>query len=362
MAEKERPKRSLFSRLVFALVALIAAGALALACFAPVLNPAKLWFATLFGIAFLPLAIIAAILFLVALFRRSKMAFLLLLVLLPAFLLLPRMFKFKGPEETGQAPSARVLTYNVGLFANGKGLPSNRIAAADSVCAFLRSTGADVICIQEFYYPHTAPLSIDKYLRKAFPGYHAEYYALSGKYGLSGNVTLSRFPVKGKGKIDFSKSTNMALWTDIVFPGSTTLRVYNCHLQSYNISLKKVPQDGEAVEETERHVRRSLALRPEQVGLILESRKACPYKSLIAGDFNDIPLSYTYSRLLSGLKDSFTVAGKGHGATFTDLYPLLRIDYVLYPGDNFKAISHKVLKARYSDHYPVTTELVSIKK
>ena len=272
------------------------------------------------------------------------------------------MLKFKGPEETGETPAVKMLTYNVGLFANGKNLPSNRVAAADSVCAFLRSTGADVICIQEFNYPHTAPLTIDKYLRKAFPGYHAEYYALSGKYGLSGNVTLSRFPIKGKGKIDFEKSTNMALWTDIVFPGSTTMRVYNCHLQSYNISLKKVPQDGEAVEETEKQVKRSLGLRPEQVSLILESRKACPYKSLIAGDFNDIPLSYTYSRLSSGLKDSFTVAGKGHGATFTDLYPLLRIDYVLYPGDNLKALSHNVIKATYSDHYPVSAEFATIRK
>ena len=355
--KEKKKKRSFFSRLLFALVALIVAGGVALGCLSPVLNPSTTWYATIFGILFLPLAAVGAVFFILALLRRSTMAVILLLVMIPAALLSPRAIKFKGPKPgEDDASGVKVMSYNLGLFANGKDLPSNRIAAADSVCSFLRRTGADIICLQEFYYPHNAELPLDKYLRKTFPSYHAEYYVLSGKYGVSGNVTLSRLPVKGKGKIDFAKSTNMALYTDIVFP-NTTLRVYNCHLQSYNISLKKVPSDEKEVEATERQMKKGLSLRPEQVNLILKSRKECPYRSVVVGDFNDNPLSYTYSRLCSGLRDSFVTAGKGLGATFTDLWPLLRIDYILYPDDELKATSHKVLKQSYSDHYPVMAEL-----
>ena len=77
--------------------------------------------------------------------------------------------------------------------------------------------------------------------------------------------------------------------------------------------------------------------------------------SLVAGDFNDTPLSYTYFRLIRGRKDSFMRAGKGFGATYSALWPLLRLDYVLYPGE-LKAVSHKIEKVNYSDHYPVIVQ------
>ena len=53
---------------------------------------------------------------------------------------------------------------------------------------------------------------------------------------------------------------------------------------------------------------------------------------------------------------SFVDAGKGFGATFTYLRPFLRIDYILFP-EQFRAVSHRVLKERYSDHFPVVTDI-----
>ena len=67
-------------------------------------------------------------------------------------------------------------------------------------------------------------------------------------------------------------------------------------------------------------------------------------------------MSYTYYRLSKGRDDSFRKAGEWFGATFSFLWPLLRIDYVLYP-EEFRAISHRTPHRPYSDHYPVVTEI-----
>ena len=86
--------------------------------------------------------------------------------------------------------------------------------------------------------------------------------------------------------------------------------------------------------------------------LLLRDIDAAPVRSVVLGDFNDNPLSYTYFRLLRGRKDSFVQAGKGFGATYRALWPLLRIDYILYPQD-LEAVTYRMPKARFSDHYPI---------
>ena len=85
---------------------------------------------------------------------------------------------------------------------------------------------------------------------------------------------------------------------------------------------------------------------------VLKGVDSAPVRSVVLGDFNDNPLSYTYFRLLQGRRDSFVEAGKGFGATYRSLWPLLRIDYILYPED-LTAVTYRVDKVRYSDHYPI---------
>ena len=170
-------------------------------------------------------------------------------------------------------------------------------------------------------------------------------------HGQFGNVILSRRPISGKGKINFEKSTNMALWADVRLD-SSTVRIYNCHFESYNISLSNLVKKDGAVEETERKMRRSITERPKQVAEVMQGVDNAPVQSLVVGDFNDTPLSYTYMRLLRGRRDSFVKAGKGFGATYRSLWPLLRIDYILYPPE-LEAVSYTIPHVKYSDHYPV---------
>ena len=350
MEEVKKKRHGWFSRLTFGTATLILCGLLALSYLSVIVNPAKAWYFTVFGLMFIPLVLLTLLFFIWALFRRSRMTGLLFLMLLPAVFLVGRYYQYKAPEMDRE-PTLKVVTYNVGLFAHGN-MGDRRLDLADSVAAFLRRTDADVICLQEFYLPNS--LNMDAWFREHFPGYHAEYYVLTGEKGHAGNVTLSRRPVLYKGKLDFEKSTNLALHTDIQLD-STVLRFYNCHFESYNISLsgliKSIGNKGE-VEDTGRKMRRSITQRPRQVDEVMRDVDECPVRSVVLGDFNDNPLSYTVHRLSRGRRDSFVQAGKGFGATFRTLWPLLRIDYILIPRD-LEAVSCEIPKVKYSDHYPI---------
>jgi endonuclease/exonuclease/phosphatase family metal-dependent hydrolase len=76
----------------------------------------------------------------------------------------------------------------------------------------------------------------------------------------------------------------------------------------------------------------------------------------VCGDFNDTPNSYVYRILSDRLQDSFKEKGLGIGTTFAGSIPLLRIDYIL-ADMQFKINECKVIHNKWSDHYPVVTEM-----
>jgi endonuclease/exonuclease/phosphatase family metal-dependent hydrolase len=340
-------KRHWLSRLSFGTVSLIASALMVLGYLSVVIDPAKAWFFTLFGLVYPVVLPLTVVLWVWSLFRKSSMRGLLTLVLLPSLFFAGRYYRVTGPKPEREA-TLKVVSYNVGLFAHGpEGM--GRLELADSVSRYLVSLDADVICLQEFFLPAGHPL--DAWLMRHFPGYKPEFYVRGGKSGHFGNLTLSRHKVVDKGRINFEHSTNMALWTDIKLD-SSTVRFYNCHFESYNISLPGLIKKDNAVEETERKMRRSITERPKQVSAVLKDVEGARVRSLVAGDFNDTPLSYTYFRLLHGRRDSFVRGGHGFGSTYSVLWPWLRIDYILYPQD-LEAVSYEVQRVHYSDHYPI---------
>ena len=344
MAEKK--KRHWLSRLSFGSVSMFMSLLLLLSYVSVIVDPAKAWFFTLFGLLYPVVFPIVLVLFVWSLFRRSHMRPILAIALLPSLFFAGRYYQIDRPSDLPE-PTLKVVTYNVGLFAHSSS-DAPRMTLADSVARYLRGLDADVICLQEFWLPLSEQPEV--WLRNHFPGYKAEYYVFSGQKGRFGNVTLSRRGFEGKGKETFEKSTNLAIYTDVQLD-SSVLRLYNCHFESYNISLPAlVKNDDGVVEETERKMSRAISERPKQVAKVLKAAE----NSVVLGDFNDTPLSYTYIRLIHGRHDAFTAAGKGWGATHRSLWPFLRIDYILYPSE-IKAVNCTIDKVTYSDHYPVIT-------
>lgn len=341
-----------------------AAALLLLSFLSVVADPAKAWFFTIFGLLFIPLFIVNLILFVWALKRRSKSFVIPVIALLPSIFFIGAYFQFPSSSRpsmpSDEESAVRIVTYNVGRFMqpDKKKVAGGRKACADSVRSFLASQDADIICLQEFYASDLK--EVQSFARGIGKGYRPEYYLFKGRYGYYGNVTFSRMKARDKGVVKFEDSANLAIYTDYS-AGGRTFRVYNCHFESYNISMSGIlrsvrRQDRDALKETEHKMRRGITRRPRQVNQVMENISKSPVPAFVCGDFNDSPMSYTYYRLSKGRDDSFRKAGEWFGSTFSFLWPLLRIDYVLLP-HQFEALSHRTPHKPYSDHYPVVAEV-----
>ena len=357
--------KSLIGGITNRVLMLVAAALLVLSCVSAFANPARTWYLMLPGLFFFPLALLNLFLLLWAILRRSKAFVIPLIALLPTLFFAGRYFhpgdgtKQMSGEENSMA--IRIVSYNVGRFANlrdkdGKIL---RRQCEDSVYAFLRQTEADIICLQEYYSENTDALRAT--LEAGFGGHDYDFYVFQGKYGCFGNVILSRFPILDQGVIKFEHSANLAIFTDIKAHGQQ-FRLYNCHFESYNISfpglVKGLADRKDSIwKETEKKMRRSLSLRPEQVDKVIRHIADCPSETILCGDFNDSPMSYTYQKLIRGHIDTFREAGHGFGATYSILWPALRIDYMFLP-ETYEALSHSSPHMKFSDHYPVIAEFI----
>ena len=340
---------------------LVAAFLLFLTFASTVINPAKAWKMTVLGLLFVPVMILNLLCLIWAVRLKSKAFLIPLLALLPSLLFLGKYFQFSSGGSEKSERTVKIVSYNVGHFMLGKSPEfngyANRQACMDSIVGFIRRTDADIVCIQEVGL--NGEYDVWKFIHEHFPEYGTGYFMFINDGGAYGNVTLSRFPITEKGRLEFDKSSNLAIYTDLEI-GDTKLRVYNCHFESYNIStanvVKSWRRDSTFVHETEEKFKRSIIRRAQQVDQVMSDIEECPVEAIVAGDFNDNPMSYTYFRLMKGRRDSFVEAGKGFGATYSGLWPFIRIDYVLYP-KRFKAVSNQIPRLRYSDHYPVVAEI-----
>jgi endonuclease/exonuclease/phosphatase family metal-dependent hydrolase len=358
---KKKKRGNLVMGITSRVVMLVAAGLLLTSYLSIFVTPSPAWFMSLFGLLFIPFALLNFFLLIWALRRKSGSCWIPLLALLPAFIFVGRYFQFSSGGKEKNEHTVKIVTYNVGNFCQGRMHTPNDLppfsAAIDSVVNFLKSLDPDIVCMQEVFF--SGEYDIASILKRVFPDFEAGYYMYPSDEGSHGNVTLSRFPIVEKGHFDFEQSANLAIYTDVRI-GASKLRIYNCHFESYNISLtrlaKSVGRDNTIVREAEHKMKESISKRPRQVDQVMEDIEACPIEALVAGDFNDTPMSYTYHRLMKNRDDSFVEAGKGFGATYSVLWPFIRIDYILYPS-RFDAVSSRVVRKKFSDHYPVIAEI-----
>lgn len=388
MKKKKKRQRNLFAGISAGALMLAAAGLLLLSYVSVVVNPAKVWFFSIFGLLFFPLFVLNLVLLVWAALRRSRLFLIPLLAVLPSLFFVGRYVR-PGDSASGKrdeshavarnetaatgdetaagtrnesgagagSPVFRLLTYNVGRFSHRRDLMSSRMCT-DSVFAYLRRQDADIICLQE-YMTEDLP-GLKRYVSSHLPGYNVEYYLFKGTRRSCGNVTLSRLTPCGKGKILFGDSRNMAIYTDYSTPAGK-FRVYNCHFESYAISTtnvwKSLTGDRETFQRTEDKYRKSIVRRPRQVGDVLAHIEKSPVEAFVCGDFNDNPMSYTYYRMSRRFKDTFVESGHGFGASYSAFWPMLRIDYAFIP-ETWHSISHRTDMVKFSDHYPVVTEVV----
>ena len=223
------------------------------------------------------------------------------------------------------------------------------------LAAWFNDQSAEVWCLQEF------PAGGEATLRKA--GWDREGRKVLAWPKGAGPAVVTAFPVLGWEAWMFGPEAGKGrvVQADVKTPAGP-VRVFNVHLQSLHFSK----EDYAAVEEgpNREQGRRLFSLltqaykaRAAQVEELRLHLAESPYPVVVAGDFNDSPVSYALRQLRkSGLHDSFEAAGFGVGSTHVGMVPGLRIDGVL--GDSTLAFSaHRVHDVVLSDHRPVEVAL-----
>lgn len=355
MTAKIRRRTPLLYGITFRIILFIAAGCMVLSYLAVYINPIKSPIPLFFGLFWIPILTLNLLLLIIALLRRSYSAWIPLVALLPALLFSETFFKISGKNDTVyEGIKMRVETYNVGMFNAAKGI-SDRKEALRLIEKHIASVGSDAVCLQEVF------LFDKEHIKEIFPEYKYRVYHFfpTKNHHCFGNVILSKHKIAGSGCISFKKSTNLALYADIIFYNDT-IRLYNTHLESYNISfaaLASAKKSNEVADYLGSKVKNTTVTRSKQVDAIFKNMASSPYPSIVCGDFNDTPMSYAYHKLSRRKKDTFKESGKGFSATYSALWPLLRIDYIFIP-NNYECIRHSTPKLYFSDHYPTIAEFL----
>lgn len=352
---KKNSFSSFFSKFGF-LLNVCFGGTLLIVYLSVFIPPDSFWPAAFFGLLY-PYLLLVNLAFVVfyALLKSKKFIFSFLVILLGY----QHFLNFVQPVPTFATSTGgiKVITFNVHYFAGDR---EKKPKNSTDILSYLKKMDADIVCLQEARLFKTGKLSPDG-IREGLPGIRNYQLAHSISYG--GPMTLSKFPIIRMGEIRFEHSANMVLFSDMVTREKDTVRVYNCHFQSYRITPEDYSiTDPERTGSNEqqlmeaRQISRKMILafsiRARQSRIVAEHIRKCLYPVIVCGDFNDTPVSYTYHILGKQLKDTFVEAGVGISNTFNGISPFLRIDYILC-SPFFKVASYQRDLVDLSDHSPV---------
>lgn len=350
------------------LINFVVVGCLFLADSACWINPVKFLLPSYFGLAF-PFIILVLIAFLIFWIVRLKWYFVISLTALlvshqSVWNTFPLNFE-KNKEITEK--TIKILSYNVHLFNFYAPLSQNE------TLNYIAESDADILCLQEFGYNSD---SRKKYLKeneiiqklgKKYPYHHIELSKIrkNSSYGVA---IFSKFPITQKKRVKYETKYNLTIYSDININGKT-VRVFNCHLESNHLTendkvlLKKLGEEfsnekvNEVVENLSQKLGNSFKLRSKQATAIAQEIAKTEYPIILCGDFNDVPVSYAYTKIKSDrLIDSFTECGKGYGHTFNEKLFWFRIDQIMHSKE-FKASYFKIDDVEYSDHFPIECHL-----
>lgn len=355
----------------------IALVVLLLSCLASYINPNHIWQLSFIGFAF-PVVLVINICFLLLwLFTWKRFVFVPLIGIAFSWAFIESTIAvnfFEKQEEKG----IKVLTWNVKNFDLYNW--SHNLETRADMMELIQEENADVLCLQEFYSNNQVFHNLE-YLRDTL-GYKYCYFppaveltkqpktklqktlwkkgALVQKWGVA---TFSKFPITNQGVVSFNNTfANRCIYTDIDF-SRKTVRVYNVHFQSIHLGYQDYATLNE-LEETQqtswrnlkdviRKMKKAFTKRAQQANAVFASMSNYHGLKMVCGDFNDVPVSYTYKTVRNNLQDAFVEKGECFGATFVKRFSIFRIDYLLCDKD-ITVNSYQTINRSLSDHYPVT--------
>ena len=330
--------------------------------------PSKFLFLSLLPFLFTIILIVNIIFVLIWIFVRWKYSLIslisILLVIKYVALIYPIQSFFSSKSKEADF---KVMTYNVMIFGLYDWENTN---IRTDIIQLISDENPDVLCLQEAYWNNSN--SNFKTLKIILENLNTKYVhkatMTTAKGGQNfGLVTISKFPILNSYSEKFDNSYNGFTYSDILID-TDTVRVYNVHLQSLEFNQRDytvIENISEGINDLGvktilKKYLKSIKIRIKQAEIVRGTMNDCHYPILVCGDFNDIPISYSYLKLAKNLKDSFSACGRYPGYTWVNSKLKLRIDYILYSKD-FKCCSHKLIEKNLSDHYPVIAEFRFVK-
>jgi len=323
------------------------------------ISPEQLASPAFFGLAYPYLVLINILLIITWAVLLRYEALISVIVIAAGYTHLTNYFKL-SKKDNNREGTFQVLSYNIRLFNT---LESGNKSSEKVILDFIKERQPDIICLQEFYGTGNAAQKVNEIRNYLNGNYNSHMKVIgSGRNRYYGIVTYSRFPILGRGEIIHPRSPSLTIYTDVMIQ-KDTFRIFNNHLQSFRLkSMERsfiediaLQDDGNTLGEV-RSISHSLkngfTRRAQQAELVKGQINLTRHPVIVAGDFNDTPVSYTYTKMRKGLNDAFVSSGYGAGFTYRGNYPANRIDYILYD-DALECRYFDIIKVRYSDHYPV---------
>ncbi len=337
-----------------------------IAALSPYINPNSWW---LHGFLALitPYLILSLILFILFwLISRPIWSIISIVALCIGWKQLPVAFAFSGNSGFTKRKAEntfRLINWNIQSF---NGLSNNKdakLGVRNEVATSILKNNPDLVCLQEF---NTANSENNINLFTHLLPYHyfsKDYTGTTGGYQ-SGCIIFSKYPIINSVRIAYPTAESL-IYVDIL-KGSDTIRIYTTHLQSFKFK-KDDYQDIEHIKESDNasfsasrklmlKMKQAYRKRGVQADMVYDAISKSPYPSLICGDFNDVPNSYTYFHIRQNWQDVFLQKGFGIGRTFISLAPTLRIDYIL-TNENFEVKQFDMVDEALSDHIMLLADL-----
>ncbi len=347
----------------------IAISVLLISYLAGYINPSFFWPIAFIGIGYPILLVINFVFILYWLYRKPKIALFSIAAIFVGWSTFDKTIGFSEKIDVTVKDSSaiRIMSYNVHMF-KGEDLKIERNTKAEMLQLF-QEVSPDIICFQEFYTRKKGENDIQSSLiYKLGYKYHSFHQIAGNDYDAYGIAVFSKLPIAKSGIIGENKNkktVNQIQYVDIK-SDSTTLRIYNVHLQSigfkkedYEFISTKIGAMEEEISSTKRiggRLKRAFIKRSEQVNLLhqdIEERKN-PY--IVAGDFNDTPSSYAVNKIARGMNNGFSEKGRGWGVTYNGAFPNFQIDYIM-ASKEFSVHKFVIMADRLSDHYPIWSDL-----
>lgn len=360
-----------FTDRVILILNLLGVLAMLLAYLAPLINPSRIFFPALFGLAYPYLLMLHLLFIFYWLIRLKKEILISFLLILLGWnhlnSLIPLNFRSTEiPVNAQEENFLKVLSYNVRGFNIYEW--SREPEAKREIFRLLKDQEPQLVCFQEYYSSSKSGQTHRNICQQLdYLPHNAVYYTAdpANRNGF-GIATFSKYPILKKSRIPFNSSFNAAMYTDILYR-KDTIRVFNIHLQSIRFQednyafmdtarLKYSNEQMSEIRAIGSRLKAAFAMRAEQAQVIASYIKDSPHPVVVMGDFNDPPQSYAYRKIKKGLDDSFRKSGRGFGNTYAGELPSLRIDYILY-GPPILSTDFNRIKTDHSDHYPISTRL-----